>query len=82
MADQLDAGGNAGEAGEHRRLAQACTKLAHEMDLLAQAESTGDRSPDAATLQTGGDGVAPGEHLRLRRMLDAAGPSHEARQYP
>jgi hypothetical protein len=40
MAEQLEVSGNPGEAMEHRRLADQCRKLRHEMRLLEQAESS------------------------------------------
>jgi len=40
MAEQLEVSGNLGEAMEHRRLADQCRKLRHEMRLLEQAEAS------------------------------------------
>ena len=40
MAEQLEVSGNPGEAMEHRRLADQCRKLRHEMCLLEQAETS------------------------------------------
>jgi hypothetical protein len=50
MAERLERSGNLGEAREHRRLARLCTKLAHEMDLLTQAESADHRPPEDRAL--------------------------------
>ena len=40
MAEELEASGNLAEAMEHRRLADQCRKLSHEMRLLEQAEAS------------------------------------------
>jgi hypothetical protein len=41
MAEKLEASGNLAEAREHQRLAQHCRTLKREMELLAQAETSG-----------------------------------------
>jgi hypothetical protein len=50
MANQLEISGNPGEAMEHRRLADQCRKLKHEMHLLEQAESATGATPEPAAL--------------------------------
>jgi len=50
MANQLEISGNPGEAMEHRRLADQCRKLKHEMHLLEHAESATGATPEPAAL--------------------------------
>jgi len=56
MGKQLELSGNPAEAMEHRRLADQCRKLRHEMRLLEQAEL----APHGA--------LAPVNCLALRRL--------------
>jgi hypothetical protein len=50
MAEQLEVSGNLGEAMEHRRLADQCRKLRHEMRLLEQAEASAEAGHEQAAL--------------------------------
>jgi hypothetical protein len=50
MAEQLEVSGNPAEAMEHRRLADQCRKLRHEMRLLEQAETPDQGSADGRVL--------------------------------
>jgi hypothetical protein len=50
MAEQLEISGNPAEAMEHRRLADQCRKLRHEMRLLEQAESVTCATPGPSAL--------------------------------
>jgi hypothetical protein len=51
MANQFEISGNPGEAMEHRRLADQCRKLRHEMRLLEQAESATHPTLEPAPLE-------------------------------
>jgi hypothetical protein len=51
MANQRELSGNPGEAMEHRRLADQCRKLRHEMRLLEQAESATHPTLEPAPLE-------------------------------